>query len=1131
MSLYNIGAAEEGLTGKSLDTTQKETLTSKTSGQLEQDVLTAILATSEKETRRSRPKTPCPVSSARHPSRAASLLGEGALKGAFLKTYGKKDRLDESTRKKEQMDTPDTKIVSPIDSPKSRRGIVITPQRSGVESGEKSSVYTAVSLAGQSSGSSKSDQKERLMPEIHLVYGEQQGQPTKDVVGTPPDTDSTEMRSEVMTATGRRERVCEEITSSPVTVKREKPESEILSGSNHWEEVELSTAVAPPSTKQDELKVDHEDETRVELPVEKEPQTKVAAPQETDKVALELDQLIQKSLLIPEKVKQKRQSQIAVMVGKIRERRVQVLTSSSHSSTDSSTEEEVLGVSHEPEHSEKLLTARPLLKAKKSKASEDVRIVPILPQVKKELDLRVQKSALIPGRIKDQRRDRHAVMIDKERERSSKAMPSSSHSTIDSRTEQALCAGSGKELEQLVTLPKTSESEESQIALKSAIRPEKVQEKRQDLKAILIRKGSERSVKELVSTSHSSIEKEPEQLVTLPKTSESEKSQIAQIVPKTPKGKEGCGSIEQLALKPAICIEKVQEKRQDQQAVLVGKEREQSVKELLSTSHSTIENRSELEFYKGSLDKKAKQVVTTKPKADQAAQIVPEKKELYLNQQEQAQNSVLIPGKIEESRQDQHAVVFNEERAPTVGEILSSLQGESRREHEVLGASCAQESEHLVTARPLFKKKASKAGLMAQTVPTAPQVRVNSSANPEQPVQISALVVGKVNEKRQDHRAVVVSKEREQSVKELSSCSRTTTDSSLEREIFGFSRKHERLEEAAKLSKAKESKPGQVSGSVPKTPQEVKKAPCLPEDSAVTTARSAEKENLGEEAVPMAITPRTPLQGIVVTPPRDEEIQVGEEVVPVATTPRTPLQHVVITPTLGEEIREQGQLGVISQNGSSAVSVKGTPQRFIGESPAVTDRRTQSARGAVGTPEAEGHKTFLISDRSERHEESDLVAVNSHREKWYRNTKGTPRTGMEQDISTAKGQRAEDSQKAARAKSPYPKSSDRSEGVATAVEKSSSPKPAEFSLARIFPSLFGQSSSTNNDSSAPDDAASRPRPAARRPSPFTYPEQPARPKDARRDVVQFRSEYANKFTLGSRHTVDFFRGSYDDVSF
>ncbi|KAL6742725.1 hypothetical protein Aduo_015845 [Ancylostoma duodenale] len=92
------------------------------------------------------------------------------------------------------------------------------------------------------------------------------------------------------------------------------------------------------------------------------------------------------------------------------------------------------------------------------------------------------------------------------------------------------------------------------------------------------------------------------------------------------------------------------------------------------------------------------------------------------------------------------------------------------------------------------------------------------------------------------------------------------------------------------------------------------------------------------------------------------------------------------------------------------------------------------------------------------------------------------------------------------------------------------PISADFSLSSMFPSLFGR---------AP--AAQTTRPAARRdtrsastrsPSAnaaFKIPEAPKKPKDARRDVVRFRSDYANKFAIGSQHTVNFFSGSYDDA--
>ncbi|KAK6040588.1 hypothetical protein COOONC_21907 [Cooperia oncophora] len=81
----------------------------------------------------------------------------------------------------------------------------------------------------------------------------------------------------------------------------------------------------------------------------------------------------------------------------------------------------------------------------------------------------------------------------------------------------------------------------------------------------------------------------------------------------------------------------------------------------------------------------------------------------------------------------------------------------------------------------------------------------------------------------------------------------------------------------------------------------------------------------------------------------------------------------------------------------------------------------------------------------------------------------------------------------------------------------------------MFPSLFGRSASTDENTSGSDATASRPPAPVQRTSSFSYPEPPTRPKDPRRDVVRFRSDYANRYALGSRHTVDFFSGSYDDV--
>ncbi|RCN32179.1 hypothetical protein ANCCAN_22019 [Ancylostoma caninum] len=89
---------------------------------------------------------------------------------------------------------------------------------------------------------------------------------------------------------------------------------------------------------------------------------------------------------------------------------------------------------------------------------------------------------------------------------------------------------------------------------------------------------------------------------------------------------------------------------------------------------------------------------------------------------------------------------------------------------------------------------------------------------------------------------------------------------------------------------------------------------------------------------------------------------------------------------------------------------------------------------------------------------------------------------------------------------------------------------ADFGLSSMFPSLFGRSSTgqTTRPAARRDTrSASTRSPSAN--TVFKIPETPKKPKDARRDVVRFRSDYANKFAIGSQHTVNFFSGSYDDA--
>ncbi|KAK6753028.1 hypothetical protein RB195_012561 [Necator americanus] len=88
----------------------------------------------------------------------------------------------------------------------------------------------------------------------------------------------------------------------------------------------------------------------------------------------------------------------------------------------------------------------------------------------------------------------------------------------------------------------------------------------------------------------------------------------------------------------------------------------------------------------------------------------------------------------------------------------------------------------------------------------------------------------------------------------------------------------------------------------------------------------------------------------------------------------------------------------------------------------------------------------------------------------------------------------------------------------------------DFSLTRMFPSFFGRSATTLRSASSIIPQNSRPTTELpSRNSTFKFPQAPKKPKNSRQDVLHFRSDYANKYAIGSRHTVDFYNGSYDDV--
>ncbi|EYC13240.1 hypothetical protein Y032_0044g1054 [Ancylostoma ceylanicum] len=88
----------------------------------------------------------------------------------------------------------------------------------------------------------------------------------------------------------------------------------------------------------------------------------------------------------------------------------------------------------------------------------------------------------------------------------------------------------------------------------------------------------------------------------------------------------------------------------------------------------------------------------------------------------------------------------------------------------------------------------------------------------------------------------------------------------------------------------------------------------------------------------------------------------------------------------------------------------------------------------------------------------------------------------------------------------------------------------DFSLSSMFPSIFGRGATAQT--TRPVTRRDTRSASTRSPSgnaAFRIPEAPKKPKDARRDIVRFRSDYANKFAIGSQHTVNFFSGSYDDA--
>ncbi|KAJ1369655.1 FAS-associated factor 2 [Parelaphostrongylus tenuis] len=103
--------------------------------------------------------------------------------------------------------------------------------------------------------------------------------------------------------------------------------------------------------------------------------------------------------------------------------------------------------------------------------------------------------------------------------------------------------------------------------------------------------------------------------------------------------------------------------------------------------------------------------------------------------------------------------------------------------------------------------------------------------------------------------------------------------------------------------------------------------------------------------------------------------------------------------------------------------------------------------------------------------------------------------------------------------------------VAGKATASSEPIQDEPSPKRKFPALFGHSAPSESSSTAPGSATSKlTRGLRTRESvPLKIPQIPQKPRNPKADIRRFLSDYANKFAIGSKHTVDFFNGSFDDA--
>ncbi|KAK5986795.1 hypothetical protein GCK32_008977 [Trichostrongylus colubriformis] len=1145
-AILNLGASADNLIAKSIDPTRDESFKSQIREQLsqmrEEDVITAILALSDKENDTGRSRTP------RHrkgPSRHRS-------------------------------------------KSRSHRAISITPR--GLSDKEKErNVYSPISLGGRMATPSGSDGREQMVPEIHPTCAERQHSQTRAVMITPPGAATHEPEPEIKADSAPRLQVCEESTS-PSNMKENKSSGpETFAVSNHLEQVSRFNR---DNTQQ---------ETKVELDEKLFSYNRNTTPANTDKELLGQgfggpQNATAKKTDVPGtlEVSHERSSCSCSPLEKVEEQMGQAERSVPKTSDEPKSKPFEVLTSHSDRKSDS--TARTI------GASQKASLCNCTTPISDRQNQVVQQAMTTFRGAKEQPVQPTTEEItdmteDSQEQPQQLATVESAMKTEDVQMRQSVQDGSntlqkfeGKSLdvarfEESVSTARAAE-EHQEASPDQAITPVSEQQEQVVQQAITTFRGAkeqpvQRSTEMPTDMREvSRVGEQPEHLPTTRsprKDEEAQTRQVEQGVSKTFQRSEG-KSLDVARSRPdeeSVTTARVAEEHQEassDRAITPNRDQQEQVVQQGASFFRRTKEQSVKRTTEKPIDMLGVSRVEEQPEQLATAKSPMKAEEAQMRQSEQGTSKTFQRSErvsLDVARSDESVSTARATETPQQASLDRAITPTTDQQEQVVQQDASssrrtkEQSGQRTTEKPMDMLGVSRVEEQPEQPATAKspmkaegaQMRQNEqgASNTLQKFEGKSLDVARSEEsvstaratekppKTSSDQAITPTRDQqEQVVQQGASSFRRTKEQSVQpttekpMDMLGISRVEEQPDQLATAKSPVKTEEAQMRQSEQGTSKILQKfegkssdvARSRPDEESVTTARASEEHQ-------KASSDRA------ITPIRDQQERVVRQT---ATTPsgtnEQSFQCKEHTPVkTSEGTREQCQLGIISQHEHSIFSTRETPQKSI-DSMIESKMATPSNQQTHSMQEcASVTQTPQKSEQSgpQQQQESDLLAVNSHREKWFQDCSKIQKGGGEQAISAAKYRQVHDtgittaSEKSPRRKSGNPSQTHDDQVVTTAVARSPEAKPTGFSLGSIFPSLFGHSAPTDDSSSTSSAPVTGPPAVLRRPITFTYPEQPVRPKNPRRDVIQFRSEYANNFTLGSRHTVDFYGGSYDDV--